>query len=45
MNEPLYGPQTALALQNFPVSGIRFPREFLRALAMIKVSALNECKY
>src|SRR5262245_20979381 len=32
----LYGPQTQLAIANFPFSGIRFPRAFLAALALIK---------
>ena len=39
MSESLYGPQTQLAVQNFPISGQRMPREFLRALGMIKGAA------
>ncbi len=35
----LYGAQTQRALDNFPVSGIRFPRVFLRALGLIKAAA------
>ncbi len=35
----LYGAQTARALENFPISGLRFPRPFLRALGMIKERA------
>ncbi|MDQ6951619.1 MAG: class II fumarate hydratase [Mariprofundales bacterium] len=35
----LYGAQTARALANFPVSGIRFRREFIRALGEIKRAA------
>ena len=35
----LYGAQTARALDNFPISGIRFPRPFLRALGLIKEHA------
>jgi len=35
----LYGAQTARAVENFPVSGMRFPRPFLRALGMIKERA------
>ncbi len=35
----LYGPQTAKAVQNFPISGKRFPRSFIRALGMIKSAA------
>lgn len=34
--EALYGAQTQRALENFPISGLRFPRAFLRALGMIK---------
>lgn len=34
-----YGAQTQRAVENFPVSGIRFPREFIRALGIIKKSA------
>ena len=32
----LFGPQTARAIQNFPISGKRFPRSFIRALGMVK---------
>ncbi len=34
-----YGAQTARAVQNFPISGLRFPRAFVRALALIKRAA------
>ncbi len=34
-----WGAQTQRALLNFPVSGLRFPREFLRALAVVKLAA------
>ena len=37
--EALYGAQTARARDNFPVSGIVFPRPFLRALGMVKEHA------
>jgi fumarate hydratase class II len=37
--DALYGAQTARALHNFPVSGLRLPRPFLRALGMIKERA------
>ncbi len=37
--EALYGPQTQRAIENFPFSGIRFPRPFLAALGLIKKSA------
>jgi fumarate hydratase class II len=35
----LYGAQTQRAIGNFPVSNIRFPREFIRALGLIKAVA------
>jgi len=35
----LYGAQTQRAVENFPVSGLRFPRIFLRALGLIKAAA------
>src|SRR6059036_3739171 len=35
----LYGAQTQRAVENFPISGLRFPRSFLRALGMIKGAA------
>ncbi len=35
----LYGAQTARALNNFPISGIRFPRPFLRSIGLIKEHA------
>lgn len=34
-----YGAQTQRAVENFPLSGFRFPRSFLRALGMIKAAA------
>ncbi len=34
-----YGAQTARAVENFPISGIRFSTEFIRALGMIKLAA------
>src|SRR5205823_5842810 len=34
-----YGAQTARALENFPISQLRFPREFNRALGLIKKHA------
>ena len=34
-----YGAQTQRALENFPVSGLRFPRRFIGALGMIKSEA------
>ncbi len=35
----LYGAQTQRAYDNFPVSGIKFSREFIQALGLIKKSA------
>ena len=35
----LYAAQTQRAVNNFPISGLRFPRTFLRALGMVKGSA------
>src|SRR5450756_2613942 len=35
----LYGPQTARAVHNFPISGKRFPRSFIRALGIVKSAA------
>jgi fumarate hydratase class II len=35
----LYGAQTARAQENFPISGLVFPRPFLRALGLIKEHA------
>src|SRR5258706_1693000 len=34
-----YGAQTARAVENFPISNLRFPREFIRALGLIKKHA------
>ncbi|MBI4400324.1 MAG: class II fumarate hydratase [Nitrospirae bacterium] len=34
-----YGVQTARAVQNFPVSGLRFSRSFIRAMGLIKWAA------
>ncbi len=36
-----YGVQTARAVENFPVSGLRFPRRFIRALGLIKKHAAS----
>jgi fumarate hydratase, class II len=37
--EALYGASTQRAVLNFPISGQRFPRRFIRALALIKLAA------
>jgi fumarate hydratase class II len=34
-----YGAQTARAVENFPISNLRFPRSFIRALCLIKKHA------
>ncbi|MDB6035329.1 MAG: class fumarate hydratase, partial [Verrucomicrobiales bacterium] len=34
-----YGAQTARAVENFPISGLRLPRAFLRALGLVKKHA------
>jgi fumarate hydratase class II len=36
-----YGAQTQRAVENFPVSGIGFPRQFIRALATVKYAAAS----
>ena len=35
----LYGASTQRAVENFPVSGLRMPRAFLRALGLVKAAA------
>jgi fumarate hydratase class II len=37
--EAYYGASTQRAVQNFPISDLRFPRSFIRALALIKMCA------
>ena len=37
--DALYGAQTARAVENFPISGLRFSRAFMRALGLIKQQA------
>jgi len=34
-----YGAQTARAVENFPISNLRFPRRFVRAMGLIKKNA------
>jgi fumarate hydratase class II len=36
-----YGASTARAVENFPISGITFPRAFLQALGLIKAAAAS----
>jgi fumarate hydratase class II len=37
--DALYGAQTQRAIDNFPISGLHLPREFIRALGLIKAAA------
>src|SRR6201996_5334187 len=37
--DPLYGPQTARAIHNFPISGMRAHPQLIRAIAMVKMAA------
>ena len=37
--DALYGASTMRAVLNFPISSLRFPRTFIRALGLIKQSA------
>ncbi len=43
-DDALYGAQTQRAIENFPISGLRMPREFIEALGRIKeaAAAVNE---
>ncbi len=38
-SDAYYGAQTARAVENFPVSGRTLPREFIRAMGLIKLAA------
>src|SRR5438132_13661427 len=40
-SEAYYGAQTARAVENFPISNLRFPRSFVRALGLIKKHAAS----
>ena len=40
-----YGAQTARAVENFPISGLRFSRRFVRALGLIKAAAARANKH
>jgi fumarate hydratase class II len=42
--DALYGASTQRAVLNFPVSGYRFPRQFIRALGLIKFAAAEANK-
>src|SRR5437762_13643620 len=37
--DALYGAQTQRAVENFPISNLRFSREFIRAMGLIKLAA------
>ncbi|MCC6169825.1 MAG: aspartate ammonia-lyase, partial [Caldilineaceae bacterium] len=37
--DALYGAQTQRAVENFPISDLRFPRAMIRALGLIKGAA------
>ncbi len=37
--DALYGAQTQRAVDNFPISGLRMPRGFIRALGLVKAAA------
>ena len=37
--DAMYGASTQRAVLNFPISGQRMPRRFLRALALVKIAA------
>jgi len=39
--DALYGASTQRAVLNFPISGQRFPRRFIRALALVKLAAAD----
>lgn len=38
-SDALYGAQTQRAVENFSISNLRFPREFVRAMGLIKLAA------
>lgn len=39
--DAMYGPQTQRAIENFTLSGLRFPRAFIRSLGLIKGCAAD----
>ncbi len=39
--DALYGAQTQRAINNFPISGLTMPREFIKALGLIKAAAAS----
>ncbi len=40
-SDAYYGAQTARAVENFPVSGRTLPREFIRAMGLVKLAAVQ----
>jgi fumarate hydratase class II len=40
-SKALYGAQTQRAVDNFPISGMHMPRDFIRALGLIKAAAAD----
>ena len=36
--DALYGAQTQRAVENFPISGLKMPRSFIRALGLVKAA-------
>jgi fumarate hydratase class II len=38
-NTAYYGAQTQRAVENFPISGVRLPKNFIRAMALVKLAA------
>ena len=43
-SDALWGAQTQRAVDNFPISGLRMPRQFIRALGLIKWAAARTNK-
>ena len=39
--DALWGAQTQRAVENFPISGLAMPREFVRALGLVKIAAAD----
>src|SRR5205807_8988014 len=40
-NSAYYGAQTQRAVENFPISGVRLPKDFIRAMALVKLAAVK----
>lgn len=39
-----WGAQTQRAVNNFPISGLTMPRQFIAALGLVKWAAAGECR-